>query len=475
VGNSSTIRVRFAPSPTGHLHIGGARTALFNYLYARHTKGVFILRIEDTDRERSKAEYTEAILESLSWLGLSWDEGPCYQSERGHLYQEAIERLLEEKKAYRCYCTPEELEAKRSIAQARKEKPMYDGTCRDKDLPHRPEPYAVRFRSEQSGVTAFVDLIKGRITFDNAELDDLIIRRSDGTPTYNFTVVVDDMDMGITHVIRGDDHVNNTPRQIQIFTALGFPVPAFAHVPLILGPDRARLSKRHGAKSVTEYIHEGYLPEAVVNYLARLGWSRGDREVFSMNDLIEEFDIVDVGKSAGVFNPEKLDWLNGHYIRESDPRVLALRLIPFVEERGWPAPEVGWLEKAVTTLRERSKTLVEMASMGRFYFADEIAYDPKAATKFLTPEVVVPFEGLARRFRTLEPWERGAIEGAFNEVLEGLSLSLSGVAQPLRVALTGGTVSPGIFEIIEVIGRERVIERIERAIEHISKKGKDPA
>ena len=471
----SPVRVRFAPSPTGHLHIGGARTALFNYLYARHTKGVFILRIEDTDKERSKDEYTEAILESLEWLGLSWDEGPHFQSTRDHLYREAVERLLSEKKAYRCYCSPEELEEKREAAQARKEKPMYDGTCRDKDLPHRDEPYAVRFKTKRTGVTEFNDLIKGRIVFENSELDDLIIRRSDGTPTYNFTVVVDDMDMGITHVIRGDDHVNNTPRQIQIFEALGFSIPAFAHVPLMLGPDRSRLSKRHGAKSMTEYIREGYLPEAMVNYLARLGWSWGDQEIFSTAELIDKFDIVDVGKSAGVFNPEKLDWLNSHYIKESEPRVLAEGLIPFIEARGWPVPEIGWLSGAVATLRERSKTLGEMVEMGAFYFADEIVYDPKAALKFLTPDVAQPFREIIERFKSLSPWERGIIERAFSEVLEDLGLTLSAVAQPLRVALTGSTVSPGIFEIIEVIGKDRVIKRIERAIEHISKKGEDRA
>jgi glutamyl-tRNA synthetase len=466
------VRVRFAPSPTGHLHIGGARTALFNYLYARHTGGVFILRIEDTDRERSKDEYTDAILESMRWLGLSWDEGPEFQSRRDAFYRAAIERLLAEKKAYRCYCTPEQLEEKRKLAEARKEKPMYDGTCRDKDLPARDEPYVVRFRSRRDGVTGFNDLIKGRITFENAELDDLIIRRSDGSPTYNLTVVVDDMDMGVTHVIRGDDHVNNTPRQIQIFEALGYPVPAFAHVPLMLGPDRSRLSKRHGAKSMTEYITEGYLPEAMVNYLARLGWSHGDQEIFSMAELIEKFDIVDVGKSAGIFNPEKLDWLNAHYIKESDPAALAERLLPFVEARGYARPDLKWLAGAATTLQERSKTLVEMVDMGAFYFADEIEYDPKAAEKFLTEGSVAAFTKLVERLRTVVKWDKESIEAAFNEVLAQLDLKLAAVAQPLRVALTGKTVSPGIFEVIEVIGKDKVIERIGRAVEFIEGRDK---
>ncbi|MBN2224987.1 MAG: glutamate--tRNA ligase [Deltaproteobacteria bacterium] len=464
---TSTVRVRFAPSPTGHLHIGGARTALFNYLYARHTGGVFILRIEDTDRERSKEEYTAAILASMAWLGLEWDEGPLFQSKREGLYQAGIDRLLAEKKAYRCYCSTEELEEKRKLAEANKQKPMYDGTCRDKDLPARDAPYVVRFRSHNSGVTDFLDLIKGRIVFENKELDDLIIRRSDGSPTYNFTVVIDDMDMGVTHVIRGDDHVNNTPRQIQIFEALGYPVPAFAHVPLMLGPDRSRLSKRHGAKSMTEYIDEGYLPEAMVNYLARLGWSHGDQEIFSIAELIEKFDIADVGKSAGVFNPEKLEWLNAHYIKESDPKALAGRLLPFIEARGYGSPDAPWLARAVVTLQERSKTLVEMAEMGGFYFTDEIAYDPKAAAKFLTADVAAPFRALAERFGSVSPWETGAIEAAFAEVIEGLGLTLAKLAQPLRVALTGKTVSPGIFEVIEVIGRDRVIERIGRAVAFI--------
>ncbi len=465
--STSTVRVRFAPSPTGHLHIGGARTALFNYLYARHTGGVFILRIEDTDRERSRDEYTEAILASMTWMGMEWDEGPLFQSKRDDLYQAGIERLIAEGKAYRCYCSPEELEEKRKLAEERKQKPMYDGTCRNKNLPARDEPYVVRFRSLAAGVTEFVDLIKGRITFENRELDDLIIRRSDGSPTYNFTVVIDDMDMGVTHVIRGDDHVNNTPRQIQIFEALGYPVPSFAHVPLMLGPDRARLSKRHGAKSMTEYINEGYLPEAMVNYLARLGWSHGDQEIFSRAELIEKFDIADVGKSAGVFNPEKLEWLNAHYIKESDPRALANLLLPFIEARGYARPDVPWLARAVATLQERSKTLVEMVEMGDFYFADRIVYDPKAAEKFLTSDVTAPFRALAERFGSVSPWEIGTVETAFNEVIERLGLKLAKLAQPLRVALTGKTVSPGIFEVIQVIGKDRVIERIEKAVAHI--------
>ena len=463
----TSVRTRFAPSPTGYLHLGGARTALFNWLYARHTGGKFVLRIEDTDPERSKEEYTEAILKSMRWLGLLWDEGPFFQSKRNGLYQAAIEKLLDKGKAYCCYCTPEELEEKRREAQARGEKPRYDRTCRDKDLPERDEPYVVRFRTPETGTTEFIDLIKGKIAFENKELDDLIIRRSDGTPTYNLTVVIDDVDMRITHVIRGDDHTNNTPRQIVIFEALGYDVPAFAHMPLTLGPDKSRLSKRHGAKSITEYIDEGFLPEAMVNYIVRLGWSYGDQEIFSIDELIEKFDISDVGKSAGVFNPEKMEWLSAHYIKESDPKRLAGDLLPFVEKMGYSVDDKEWLAKVAVTLKERSKTLKEMAEMGEFYFKKEIEYDEAAAKKFLKEDVLDPFRALSSRFEKMEKWDKDTIEGSFTELLDEMGLKLSKVAQPLRVALTGGTVSPGIFEIIEVIGREGVISRIDKAIKLI--------
>ncbi len=463
----TSVRTRFAPSPTGYLHIGGARTALFNWLYARHTGGKFVLRIEDTDPERSKEEYTEAILKSMKWLGLLWDEGPFFQSQRNELYQAAIEKLLDKGKAYRCYCTPEELEEKRREAQGHGEKPRYDRTCRDKDLPERDEPYVVRFRTPTSGTTEFIDLVKGKIAFENSELDDLIIRRSDGSPTYNLTVVIDDVDMKITHVIRGDDHINNTPRQIVIFEALGYDVPAFAHMPLTLGPDKSRLSKRHGAKSITEYINEGFLPEAMVNYLVRLGWSYGDQEIFSIDELIEKFDISDVGKSAGIFNPEKMEWLSAHYIKESDPKRLAEDLLPFIEKMDYRSDDKEWLSKVAMTLQERSKTLKEMAEMGEFYFKEEIEYDDSAANKFLKDDVLDAFRALSSRFAKMEKWDRDAIEGGFTEVLDEMGLKLSKVAQPLRVALTGGTVSPGIFEIIEVIGREGVISRIDRAIKFI--------
>ncbi|MBN1882358.1 MAG: glutamate--tRNA ligase [Deltaproteobacteria bacterium] len=466
-----TVRVRFAPSPTGHLHIGGARTSLFNWLYARRMGGTFILRIEDTDRERSRDEYTEAILDSLTWLGMDWDEGPFYQSQRDDCYQEAIGRLLSEKKAYRCYCTPEELEEKRDAAMKRGEKPKYDGTCRGKDLPHREEPYVVRFHSPESGVTEFTDLIKGKIIFENRELDDLIIRRSDGSPTYNFTVVVDDTDMNITHVIRGDDHINNTPRQILIFQALGYTVPAFAHVPMIFGSDHKKLSKRHGALSTTEYRQMGYLPEALVNYLVRLGWSHGDQEIFSIEELKEAFTVEDVGKSAGVFNPEKLEWLNGHYIRQADPTRIARDIVPILSDRGYEGLDAAWLARAVETLQERAKTLVEMADMGDFYFTDGVTYDEKGADKFLKASVTAPLQEIKGELSALSDWSAANIESAFNRVLERFDLKLGKIAQPLRVALTGTTVSPGIYEIIDVLGRKRVTERIDRALEYISSKG----
>jgi len=459
-----TVRVRFAPSPTGHLHIGGARTALFNWLHARRTGGAFILRIEDTDRERSRDEYTEAILDSLTWLGMDWDEGPFFQSKRDDLYQKAIDGLLSEKKAYRCYCTPEELEEKRNAAMKRGEKPKYDGTCRGKDLPHREEPYVVRFQTPESGITEFTDLVKGKIVFENGELDDLIIKRSDGSPTYNFTVVVDDTDMSITHVIRGDDHINNTPRQILIFQALGYDVPVFAHVPMIFGSDHKKLSKRHGALSTTEYREMGYLPEALINYLVRLGWSHGDQEIFSIEELRQVFSVEDVGKSAGVFNPEKLEWLNGHYIRQESPEQIARELTPILAKRGYEEFDAAWLARAVATLQERAKTLVEMADMGEFYFTDDITFDEKAAGKFLKASVTGPLGEIKQELSTLEVWNTETIEAAFNRVLEKLDLKLGKVAQPLRVALTGTTVSPGIYEIIDVLGKKRVTERIDRAL-----------
>ena len=382
------VRTRFAPSPTGYLHIGGARTALFNYLYARHCGGKFVLRVEDTDRQRSTPEAIAAILESMEWLNLEWDEGPFYQTERMDLYQDRIRALLSAGDAYPCVCTPETLEAKRAAALAEKRKPMYDGTCRPPERAAVPVPdgvpYTIRFRSPENGHTVVDDKVKGRVEFDNTELDDLILARSDGSPTYNFCVVCDDIDMGITHIIRGDDHLSNTPRQMQLYEALGSKPPVFAHVPLILGEDKKRLSKRHGATSVTAYRDMGYYPEALNNYLVRLGWSHGDQEIFDGAELVEKFDIDAVGKSSAIFNPEKLLWLNAHYLKERPPSRLAEDVLPYLSAKGYPNPgDRAWLEKMVETLRERAKSLVELVDMAHYFLADTVEIDEKAGTQAL--------------------------------------------------------------------------------------------
>src|SRR5919106_2791436 len=401
------VRTRFAPSPTGYLHIGGARTALFNYLFARHHAGKFILRIEDTDRERSTPEAIQAILDAMKWLELDYDEGPFYQAERYPLYKDKIKELLAKGKAYPRTCTPEQLDAKRQLAQKEKRKPAYDGACRPAEgvIPVLPTDklYTIRFRSPREGSTIVNDLIKGAVVFDNRELDDLIIARSDGTPTYNFCVVVDDVDMNITHIIRGDDHLSNTPRQIQLYEALGHDLPQFAHVPLILGTDKARLSKRHGATSVTAYRDMGYYPEAVVNYLVRLAWSYGDQEIFSREELIEKFTLENVGKSAGVFNPEKFLWVNFQYLKSRPVARLAAEIVPYIQAKRWVVPQdKAWLEKVISTLRERSKTLVELVDSARFFLTDDIIVDEKAAQKFLTPEVAQPLSKLMEKLGGLE-------------------------------------------------------------------------
>jgi glutamyl-tRNA synthetase len=469
------VRTRFAPSPTGYLHIGGVRTALFNWLFARHHGGVFVLRIEDTDRARSTREYLDAILIGMQWLGLTWDEGPYFQSERTALYQEHVERLLTAGKAYRCYCTPEELEQRRHEALAKGGKPKYDGRCRERTDHPRGLPCVVRFKSPLDGVTAVDDLIKGRVTFENEELDDLIILRSDGTPTYNFVVVVDDALMGITHVIRGDDHLNNTPRQVHLYQALGYAVPAFAHLPLILGEDRARLSKRHGATSVNAYQEMGYLPQALVNYLARLGWSHGDQEIFSREELIAKFSLEAAGRSAGIFNSEKLLWLNAHYLKEGDAREIAEQLIPFLRQRGITAIVDERLMKIVKSLQPRAKTLAEMAEMAEFYFIDEFAYDEKGAQKFLRPELAAFLTALLSSLRASGDFTEVALERSFRELTEREGLKLNQAAQGVRVALTGRTISPGLFEVMEGVGKERVIRRLERALGYIGARRREAA
>ncbi|MDL1955763.1 MAG: glutamate--tRNA ligase [Candidatus Desulfofervidus auxilii] len=462
------IITRFPPSPTGYLHIGGARTALFNWLFARHHKGKFILRIEDTDKVRSKKEYVEDIIEGLKWLGLNWDEGPYFQSERLNIYKEHIERLLSEGKAYYCHCSPEELERKRQKALAQGKKPRYDGTCRYKNLPPKPGA-VVRFKSNLVGETILNDLIHGPIIFNNAELDDWIIQRSDGTPTYNFVVVVDDALMGITHVIRGDDHINNTPKQLQLYQALGYKPPQFAHVPMILGPDKSKLSKRHGASSILEYREKGFLPQALVNFLVRLGWSYGDQEIFSLEELIEKFDISRIGKSPAIFNFEKLLWLNAHYIKELKDENLAELLIPFLNKKNYPPTPKDYVIKVVRTLNTRAKTLEEMAEMADFYFLPEPKYDSKAVEKFLIPEIKPALEEMLSAIIEMPVLDELKLEKTFRNIQEKYGLKPRNFAQAIRVSLTGRTVSPGLFEIMVVLGKERVIERLKKGINLLNK------
>ena len=472
------VRSRYAPSPTGSLHIGNVRSGLFAYLFARHHGGIFILRIDDTDQERSTKGSLEEIIESLKWLGLEWDEGPpdpaYFQSNRFGRYNECALKLVPEGKAYPCYCSAEELDAKRKQAEREKRKPGYDGTCRDKPYaPDLPLPdkstgrnYTIRFRSPREGETVVEDLVKGRAVFLNSELDDLVIVRSDGVPTYNFATVVDDADFKITHVVRGDDHLPNTPRQMQIFYALGFKPPEYAHLPMVMGPDGKPLSKRHGVTSVFAYRDAGYFPETIVNYLARLGWSYGDQEVFSKQELIEKFDFSACGKSPGIFNAGKMLWLNFHYLKERSAAQLAREALPFIEKRGYRIPgDQAWLEKMVTTLRERAKTLVELVEFAHFYLSDDLRIDAKAAAKFLKPEIAEPLKLLADEISALDAdFSEASIHEAFERVLARCNLKLGQLAQPVRVALTGGSVSPGIYEVIAVLGKERTVSRLKAAL-----------
>ena len=471
---TDTVRVRFAPSPTGHLHIGGARTALFNYLFARHYGGSFILRIEDTDRTRSTEEYIDSILEGMRWLNLDWDEGPFRQTERLIVYQKYAHKLLEEGKAYYCYCSPEKLEQRRKEALAQGKSVRYDGRCRDLASPPPDRKPAMRFMTPREGKISVNDLIRGEIIFDNEQLDDLIILRSDGTPTYNFTVVVDDVDMNITHVIRGDDHLNNTPKQIHIYQSLGYRTPFFAHLPMILGSDKTRLSKRHGATSVIAYRDMGYLSEALVNYLARLGWSYGNQEVFTIAELTRYFSFEHIGKSAAVFNPEKLLWLNSQYIMKSTPDKLAELELPLLTKEGIieesQSMDMLWLSKAVATLQERAKTLVELAQSLTYYIADQIEYNVKAKEKFLNEAYLPYLLDVKASFLALNVFEASAIEKVFVAIAQKHSAKLGSIAQPVRVAVTGRTESPGIFEVLEILGREKTLQRLTRAIQTIEMK-----
>jgi glutamyl-tRNA synthetase len=467
---TTKIRTRFAPSPTGFLHIGGARTALFNWLFSRHNGGEFVLRIEDTDQERSTGESTKAILDAMTWMGLNWDEGPHFQAQRVDLHRDMVQKLINEGKAYICTCTSEELENKRKEALATGKKPKYDGTCRDKNL-KKSTGSVVRFRGAQTGITIVEDLIKGNISFNNDELDDLIIERGDGYPTYNFAVVIDDALMNITHVIRGDDHVNNTPRQILMYQALGFDVPKFAHVPMILGSDKARLSKRHGATSVMAYKEMGYLPEALVNYLVRLGWSHGDQEIFSSKELIEYFTLSSVGKSPAVFNPEKLLWLNAHYIKEANPERLADEMKTLWPD-GTNIDDADFTKKVIVDLQPRVKTLVELAVAANFYFTDQIQYEEQAAQKFLVPEVAAHLKAMAAAIPSVQNFTKVGLEEFLKAFTEEKDIKFKVIAQPLRVALTGKTVSPGIDEIMVTLGKDRVVQRVNAAVDYIDNQNK---
>jgi len=461
-----TIRTRFAPSPTGYLHVGGVRTALFSWLYARKHHGTFILRIEDTDRERSTDESVQAILDGMAWLNLAHDEGPFYQTQRFDRYREVIQQLLQEGKAYHCYCSKERLETLRTHQMAHKEKPRYDGHCRH--LSHAPEGIqpVVRFKNPVDGEVVVADLIKGNVVFKNTELDDLIIARSDGTPTYNFTVVVDDWDMQITHVIRGDDHLNNTPRQMNILAALGATLPQYAHVPMILGDDGQRLSKRHGAVSVLNYQEQGFLPEAVLNYLVRLGWAHGDQEIFSRQEMIDLFDINQVNGKPSAFNTEKLLWLNQHYMKTNPPEQVADFLKFQLDRMGIDAREIP-LAEIVKIQAERSKTLKEMAENSLYFFNDTVTFDDKAVQKNLTRDAANPLNELMKRLENLSEWTSETIHAEIHHVATQLDLKLGKVAQPLRVAVTGGTVSPPIDMTVFLIGKTRTVARIQRALSQI--------
>jgi glutamyl-tRNA synthetase len=462
---SRDVRVRFAPSPTGHLHVGGARTALFNWLFARHHGGTFILRIEDTDRSRSTEENIESIVDALRWLELDWDEGPpapgYRQTERFDLYRAHAARLVAAGRAYYCDCSPEQLEAERKAAEARKETFRYAGRCRDRGL----VAGALRLRIPDTGTTVVHDLIHGPVAFDHQQLDDWILVRTDGTPTYNFCVVVDDVDMRITHVVRGNDHLSNTPKQVLCYEALGCPVPAFAHVSMILGADRARLSKRHGATSVQAYREQGILSEALVNYLARLGWSHGDQEVFTRAELIERFDIKDVSSSGAVFDQAKLEWLSQEYIKATDGARLAALVRPFLAAAGLAPPDDARLAAMLETLRERARTLREMVEVGRFYFERPASYEDKARAKLFTPAGAERLGMLIERLQALEPFTAPALEALHRNVAAALGLKLVDVAQLARLAVTGRTASPPLFDVLALLGRGEVLARLRGALQ----------
>lgn len=464
------VRTRFAPSPTGYLHVGGARTALYSWLYAKHHDGEFVLRIEDTDLERSTPEATAAILEAMEWLNLTWEHGPYFQTKRFDRYNEVIDQMIEQGLAYRCYCSKERLEELRHQQEANKEKPRYDRHCLH-DHKHSPdEPHVVRFKNPQEGSVVFEDAVRGRIEISNHELDDLIIRRSDGSPTYNFCVVVDDWDMGITHVVRGEDHINNTPRQINILKALGAPIPVYAHVSMINGDDGQKLSKRHGAVSVMQYRDEGYLPEALLNYLVRLGWGHGDQEIFTLEEMIKLFELEHVSKSASAFNTEKLLWLNQHYIRELPAEYVAQHLAWQYQEQGIDTSKGPALTEIVSMLGERCKTLKEMAASSRYFFEEFDGFDEAAAKKHLKAVAVEPLEKVKEKLTALSGWDAHSAHEAIEQTAAELEVGMGKVGMPLRVAVTGAGQSPSMDVTLAGIGRERVLARIQKAIDFIKTK-----
>ena len=464
-----TKRTRFAPSPTGYLHVGGARTALFSWLHARKHGGAFILRIEDTDLERSTAESVNAILEGMTWLGLEYDEGPLYQTKRFDRYNEVIDQLMEQGLAYRCDCSKDRLDALREHAMAHKEKPRYDSHCRNRNI-DPDTPHVIRFRNPDDGVVVVDDMVRGRVTYNNSELDDLIIRRTDGSPTYNLTVVVDDSDMNISDVIRGDDHLNNTPRQINILQALNKEIPRYAHLPMILGDDGTRLSKRHGAVSVMQYMEQGFLPEALLNYLVRLGWSHGDQEIFSQEELIQLFDIANVNKSASSFNTEKLLWLNQHYIKSADPYHLAHLLSPHLGRLAIDPTEGPDIVEVVKAQQERANTLVEMAEISEFIYRDFDEFDENAAKKHLRPVARQALEEMKKSLQALTSWDVEHLHDCVEQVSTSLDLKMGKVAQPLRVAVVGRAASPGIDVTLYLVGKEACLRRIDKALAYIEKR-----
>jgi glutamyl-tRNA synthetase len=464
-----TIRTRFAPSPTGYLHIGGARTALFSWLYARKHGGKFVLRIEDTDLERSTEESVNAILEGMTWLGLDYDEGPFYQTHRFERYEEVIQKLMDEGHAYRCNCSKERLEQLREQQMANKQKPRYDGCCRNKEV-SADEPHVIRFKNPLDGQVVFDDMIRGKVAFQNTELDDLIIKRTDGSPTYNLTVVVDDLDMQISHVVRGDDHLNNTPRQVNILKAMGEETPTYAHVPMILGEDGSRLSKRHGATSVVAYRDMGYLPEALLNYLVRLGWSHGDQEIFSTAQMIELFDIENVNKSASTFNPEKLLWLNQQYIKDDEPGRVAQLLSSHLGDLDIDPAPAPVLADVVAAQQERAKTLQELADVCAFFYKDFKEFDESMAKKQLKLAAEAPLSLVKDKLAALTDWTQQAIHDVIHGAAEELDVKMGKIGMPLRVAVTGGAPSPSLDLTVYLIGKEACLRRIDKALAYIEQR-----